>query len=98
TGVSSVQSLVRNSSISFGGSGAARTVTLTPEPNRSGTTTITITVGDGAATVSDSFTLTVDGDGPTIGDQPRIDSFVLIKGQGFVQTNAGPVVSDGPSN
>jgi hypothetical protein len=56
---SSDQTLVPNGNITFGGSGANRTVTVTPADKRVGTTIITITVSDGIANASTSFTLTV---------------------------------------
>jgi len=60
TGVSSNQGLVANGDITFGGSGANRTVTVTPTFFQSGTTTITITVTDGGGKVNaTSFILTV---------------------------------------
>jgi hypothetical protein len=58
-GTSSNTTLVPNANITFGGSGASRTVTVVPVAGQSGTTTITLTVGDGTATASDAFTLTV---------------------------------------
>ena len=67
TGTSSNTALVPNGSISFGGTGASRTVTMTPVANQSGTTTITITVSDGTLTAQDTFVLTVNAvnDAPT---------------------------------
>lgn len=73
-GSSSNTSLIRDAGITFGGSGASRTVTVTPVPNGIGTATITLTVTDaGGKTAITSFTLTVrpppavngdfDGDG-----------------------------------
>ncbi|GIK36958.1 MAG: hypothetical protein BroJett011_07910 [Chloroflexota bacterium] len=59
-GSSSNTTLVPNSNIIFGGSGANRTVTVTPVAGQSGFTIITLTVGDGAATVMDTFKLTVN--------------------------------------
>ena len=48
------------SKITFGGSGANRTVTLTPLTGQSGTSVVTLTVTDGAgATATDTFTVTV---------------------------------------
>lgn len=70
SGSSSDTSLVSNSAIVFGGSGANRTVSITPSANQSGTATITLTVSDGNATASDTFVLTVTAvnDAPTIAD------------------------------
>src|SRR6185295_10272336 len=51
--------LVPTAGISFGGSGAARTVTVTPAPGQSGQATITLTVSDGVAGTSTAFLLTV---------------------------------------
>ena len=59
-GSSSNQALVPNGGISFGGSGAARTVTVTPAAGQVGTATITLTVSDGSLTASDTFVLTVN--------------------------------------
>ncbi|MGB7923587.1 MAG: Calx-beta domain-containing protein [Pyrinomonadaceae bacterium] len=61
TGTSSDQTLVPDANITFGGTGANRTVTVTPAPGQTGTATITVTVHDAAnATASDSFLLTVN--------------------------------------
>ncbi|MCB1089008.1 MAG: cadherin domain-containing protein, partial [Verrucomicrobiae bacterium] len=70
TGSSGNASLVPNSALSFGGTGANRTLTATPEANMTGTTVITVTVSDGTFSASDSFTLTVTNtnDPPTISD------------------------------
>jgi hypothetical protein len=60
SGSSSNTTLVPNTNIVFGGSGANRTVTVTPAANQSGTATITVTVSDGSLTASDTFVLTVN--------------------------------------
>src|SRR4030095_10086186 len=54
--------------ISFGGSGANRSVTVSPASNQNGTATITVTVSDGELSANDSFVLTVNAvnDPPTI--------------------------------
>jgi glucose/arabinose dehydrogenase len=67
---SSNPTLVPNANLSFGGSGANRTITVTPLPNQSGSATITVTVSDGALTANDTFTLNVTAvnDPPTISD------------------------------
>jgi glucose/arabinose dehydrogenase len=59
SGSSDNQLLVPNGSITFGGSGANRTVTVTPAPGLVGGATITITVSDGVASTPTSFGLTV---------------------------------------
>jgi hypothetical protein len=59
-GTSSNQTLLPDASITFGGSGTARTISLTPAPNQTGSATVTVTVTDGAgATASDTFLFTV---------------------------------------
>lgn len=65
-------SLLPVSRISFGGSGANRTVTLAPSANLSGTTYVTVTVSDSALTASTAFLLTVSpvNDAPTINSIP----------------------------
>ncbi len=70
TGSSSDQGVVANGDITFGGSGASRTVTVTPVAEASGTATITVTVSDGTDTTTDTFVLTVNAvnDPPTISD------------------------------
>jgi uncharacterized protein len=65
SGTSSNQALVTNAGITFGGSGANRTVTITPLADEGGQTTITVTVSDGAATASTSFVLTIAPPTPT---------------------------------
>src|SRR5258708_4202473 len=75
SGSSSVQTLVANANIVFGGTGANRTVTLTPAAGQTGTATITLTVSDGPLTSSGSFLLTVNSGGATAAI-------------GFVQANA----------
>jgi hypothetical protein len=72
SGTSSNQTLVPNANITFGGSGASRTVTVAPANNQSGITTITVNVSDGTDTSSDTFLLTVNAvnDAPTISDIP----------------------------
>jgi uncharacterized protein (DUF1800 family) len=61
TGTSSDQTIVTNANISFGGSGASRTISLVPASGITSvvTCTITVTVSDGVAQTPTSFTLTV---------------------------------------
>lgn len=66
SGSSSNTTLVANAGITFGGSGASRTVSVSPATNQKGTTTITVTVSDGSLTASASFLLTVTASAPTI--------------------------------
>lgn len=56
---SSNLTLLPLSGITFGGSGANRTVTLTPAAGLSGSAVVTLTVDDGELTAQGSFTLTV---------------------------------------
>src|SRR5436190_953256 len=71
SGSSSNTTLLPNANITFGGSGANRTVTVTPAANQFGTATITVTVTDAhGGTSLDTFVLTVNSvnDNPTISD------------------------------
>src|SRR5882757_3915146 len=86
SGSSSIQTLVPNANIVFGGTGANRTVTLTPAANQFGTATITVTVSDGQLSTSTSFQLTVN----SVNDAPT------ITGIGNQTTTAGTAV--GPIN
>lgn len=66
---SSNPSLVPATSITFGGSGANRTLNIQPATNQSGSAVITVTVHDrDGMTASDSFTFTVlpENDPPTL--------------------------------
>ncbi|NUQ65253.1 MAG: phytase, partial [Pirellulales bacterium] len=70
TATSNNQTLIPDTSLVLGGSGANRTITLHPASNQSGATTITVTVSDGTTSSSDTFVLTVApvNDPPTISD------------------------------
>ncbi len=72
--ISSNPSLVPNSNIVLGGSGALRTMTLAPVANQSGTTTITLTLSDGAAAVTETFELTVE----PINDSPIVQGLADV--------------------
>jgi glucose/arabinose dehydrogenase len=61
---SSNQQLVPDNNITFGGSGASRTVTVTPAASQNGTALITVYVGDALATTTDTFQLTVTAPPP----------------------------------
>ncbi|HVY70035.1 MAG TPA: tandem-95 repeat protein [Verrucomicrobiae bacterium] len=65
---SSDQSIVKDSNLTPGGSGANRTLDVLLEPNANGVVTITLKVSDGALITSTSFQLTVTpvNDPPTI--------------------------------
>ena len=68
-GLSDNDAIIPDANITFGGSGASRTVTITPLPNQSGgPVTITITANDGSTsgTTNFSVTLTPVNDPPTI--------------------------------
>lgn len=58
TATSSNPTLLPVSGISFGGSGANRTVSLTPASAQSGVSSITLTVSDGAQSCATAFTIT----------------------------------------
>jgi uncharacterized repeat protein (TIGR01451 family) len=67
--VSTNQTLLPNSNISLGGSGANRTIAFTPAPNQFGTTAIQVTVTDGAfgsSTMTFNVTVIDANDRPTI--------------------------------
>ncbi len=63
---SSNPALVPVGAITFGGSGASRTVTVTPVLSLSGSAIITVTVGDGNTSRSDAFLLQVTADNPPV--------------------------------
>src|SRR5262245_61392620 len=68
TATSSNATLVPNTNLALGGSGANRTLTVTPAANQNGAATITLTVNDGQLTATTSFSLTVTAvnDAPTV--------------------------------
>lgn len=70
---SSNTTLLPEVGITFGGSGASRTVTLTPASGQSGTSTVTLSVSDGSLTAQVIFTLTVTAanTAPTITSIPN---------------------------
>ena len=94
SGLSSNQSLVPDANITFGGSGASRTVTVTPVAAATGSSTLTLTVNDGSGgtkssvfvfTVSSSITqLTISNPGsitiPDIGSATPYPSTLLVSG------------------
>ena len=84
SGSSSNPALVPNANITFGGSGANRTVTLMPASGQTGNVTITITVSDGSATASQTFALAV---------QPGSGSSMVsltTNGSGTISPNLSP--------
>ena len=70
SGSSSNTALVPNTNLTFGGTGANRTVNITPAANQSGSAIITVSVSDGQAATPTSFQLTVNA----INDAPTISS------------------------
>ncbi|MBD2461517.1 tandem-95 repeat protein [Oscillatoria sp. FACHB-1407] len=68
TATSNNPTLVPNSNIILGGSGANRTVTVNPAANQFGTATITVSVSDGTLTTTETFDVVVGAvnDPPTI--------------------------------
>lgn len=59
TAASSNPALLPVSGITFGGSGASRTVSLAPVSGQSGLSTVTLAVSDGTSSCATAFTLTV---------------------------------------
>jgi hypothetical protein len=80
-------SLVKPSSIVFGGTGTNRTVTVTPESNRLGSAVITLTVNDGTRTATDAFTVTVTGSQQ---ETWRFDRFGTTASVGVAADDANP--------
>jgi subtilisin-like proprotein convertase family protein len=105
SGSSSNPALVPNGNISFGGSGADRTVTVNPASNQSGTATITVVVSDGQLSGNDSFVLTVNAlnDPPTISNiaDQSTSAGTAVGPIGFtvgdVETAAGSLLLSGSS-
>ena len=60
SGSSSNLAFVPAAGVTFGGSGAVRTVTVTPAANQAGSSIITVNVSDGVNVVSTSFTVNVE--------------------------------------
>ncbi|MCL4298835.1 MAG: SBBP repeat-containing protein [Anaerolineae bacterium] len=106
SGSSSNISLIPNSNIVFGGSGANRTVTVAPAANQYGSATITITVSDGTSSTSDLFVLTVNtvNDIPTISDiADQLTAYSTAKGPitftvGDIETPAGSLTLSAASS
>lgn len=72
---SSNQTLLPNSAISLGGSGANRTISLTPAAGRTGTVSVTVRVSDGSASASTTFAVTVaSAAAPSANTAPTISS------------------------
>lgn len=75
TATSDDQSLVRDSDIILGGTGANRTISLTPAPNANGgPATITVRVFDGTTATTETFEVTVNpiNDAPTVATIPNV--------------------------
>jgi len=60
TAASNRQSLIANSGITLGGSGANRTISFTPKSDKNGSAVVQITVDDGTTTTTRNFSVTVD--------------------------------------
>jgi len=93
---SSNAGLVPSGNITFGGTGANRTVTVTPAANQSGIATITVTLNDGSGgSTNISFVLTVAAvnDPPTLA---AIPNQAVSRGAG-TQTVALSGISPGPN-
>jgi hypothetical protein len=94
---SSNPSRVPVSGITFGGSGANRTVSVTAAPGVTGTANVTITVNDGAASTNRMFTVTVTEPPDVVGQlsvtktgqgtvTPDLTTTELIVGQTYTVT------------
>lgn len=79
TASSSNTTLIPTSGITFGGTGANRTVTIRPASGRTGSATVTVTVSDGTTSTSDSFVVTVNA--LVISAQPQ--AATIVPGTGF---------------
>lgn len=77
------QTLLPDSKITLGGSGANRTITLAPAASQNGTARITLTVSDGLLTSSGSFTLTVT---PSVGGGTARLFVATLTPEGSVQS------------
>ena len=107
SGLSNNDAIIPDANITFGGSGASRTVTITPLPNQSGgPVTITITASDGtnSGTTNFSVTLTPVNDPPTItaiGNQAIAEdtpTAALAFTIGDIDTPVGSLTVTGSSN
>jgi hypothetical protein len=107
SGSSNNTTLVPNGNISFGGSGANRTVTVTPAAGQAGTATITVTVSDGSLSTPTSFQLTVNASTNTAPGISSIGAQVTNEDTptgsisftvGDAETAVGSLVVSGSSN
>jgi len=86
SGSSSNPTLVSNTAIVFGGSGANRTVTVTPSAGLLGSAVITVSVSDGSASTAGTYSVTVN---PPPNTAPTIS---MITNQSInANTTTGPV-------
>ncbi|MBL0311303.1 MAG: tandem-95 repeat protein [Holophagaceae bacterium] len=96
TGSSNNQTLLPDANITFGGSGASRTITLVPAADQTGSATVTVTVTDGAGdTATDTFIFNVNAPG---GSAPKLIISQYYEGTGSNKhieiTNVGPTPLD----
>ena len=87
SGASTNTTLVPVSRISFGGSGANRTVTISPAPGQVGSSSITVSVSDGSLSASRTFSVTVSGSAV---DAWRFANFSTTSNSGDTADNADP--------
>ena len=105
-GTSDNTTLVPNANITFGGSGATRSVTVTPAPSLTGQASITVTVSDGTAPIGTTFVLTVQpvNTAPTIsaiadqGTNEDTATGAIAFTVGDAETAAGSLTLSGSSN
>jgi VCBS repeat-containing protein len=97
TGSSSNTSVVPNSGIVFGGSGASRTITITPASKAKGTAVITITASDGQGTSTVTITVIVGAERKdTLNGTSGADLIFGISGSATTNAGAGnDLVCDG---
>jgi VCBS repeat-containing protein len=92
SGASNNATLVPNANLTFGGSGAARTLGITTAAGRTGTATVTVRVSDGAAAGTVPVTLRAGGNGvDNLTGTPGAD---ILLGQNGADTISGLAGND----
>jgi Ca2+-binding RTX toxin-like protein len=92
SGASNNTTLVPNTNLSFGGSGAARTLRVTSVAGRTGTANVTVTVSDGSAVGTLTITVRAGGNGAdTLAGTAGTD---ILLGQNGADTISGLAAND----